>query len=88
VSQRVGRREPILLVLMVIPVVALTIDRTLFLLQKSLFPYQYTSRGVLHHVWRGLMNVLEGFKFLFVSARPLDPAQQAALAAAKKPGTR
>jgi NitT/TauT family transport system permease protein len=88
ISQRVGRREPILLVLMVIPVVALAIDRTLFLLQKSLFPYQYTSRGLLHHAWRGLMNLLESFKFLFVSSRPLEPAQKAALAAAKEPRTR
>jgi NitT/TauT family transport system permease protein len=82
-AMRTGRQEPIWLVLFVIPAVALTIDRILYMLQKSLFPYQYTSRGVLHHVWRGLMHVLESFKFLFVSARPLDAAQQAALAKAK-----
>jgi ABC-type nitrate/sulfonate/bicarbonate transport system permease component len=83
VAARFGRREPILLVLIVIPAVALAIDRTLYMLQKSLFPYQYASRGVLHHAWRGLMHALEGIKFLFVSSRPLDSAQQAALAAAK-----
>jgi NitT/TauT family transport system permease protein len=85
VANRLGRKEPIWLVLMVIPAVALTIDRTLYMLQKSLFPYQYASRGVLHSAWRGLMQALEGLKYLFVSARPLDPAQQAALTAAKAP---
>jgi hypothetical protein len=83
VANRLGRKEPIWLVLMVIPAVALAIDRTLYMLQKSLFPYQYASRGVLHHAWRGLMHTLEGFKFLFISPRPLDPAQQDALTAAK-----
>jgi NitT/TauT family transport system permease protein len=83
VAGRLGRKEPIWLILFVIPAVALAIDRTLYVVQKSLFPYQYDSRGVLHHVWRALMQTLEGFKSLFVSARPLDPAQQAALAAFK-----
>jgi NitT/TauT family transport system permease protein len=83
ISQRFGRREPILLVLMVIPAVALAIDRTLYMLQRSLFPYQYGSRGLLHHVWRELMHATEGVKSLFISARPLDSAQQAALNAAK-----
>ena len=82
-AQRLGRFEPILLVLIVIPAVALAIDRTLYMLQRSLFPYQYGSQGVLHHAWRGLMHALEGFKFLFISARPLDATQQAALANAK-----
>jgi NitT/TauT family transport system permease protein len=82
-AMRFGRQEPIWLVLFVIPAVALAIDRTLYMLQKSLFPYQYASRGVLHHAWRGLMHALEGFKFLFISSRPLDAAQQAALAKAK-----
>ena len=33
-------------ILMVIPAVALAIDRLLFMIQKSLFPYQYGSDGV------------------------------------------
>jgi NitT/TauT family transport system permease protein len=82
-AMRTGRQEPIWLVLFVIPAVAVTIDRTLYFLQKSLFPYQYASRGWLHYVWRGLMHALESIKFLLVSARPLDAAQQAALAKAK-----
>jgi NitT/TauT family transport system permease protein len=84
VAQRRGHRESILLVLMVIPAVALAIDRVLFMTQKSLFPYQYGSNGVLHHAWRGLMHGIDGLKHVIVSPKPLDPAQRAALAASKK----
>jgi NitT/TauT family transport system permease protein len=56
VARRRGNGEPILLVLMVIPAVALAIDRALFAIQKSLFPYQYGGDGALHNVWRGLMH--------------------------------
>ncbi len=83
VAQRRGHRETILLVLMVIPAVALAIDRMLFMIQKSLFPYQYASGGVLHRVWRGLAHAAEDLKQMIVSPQPLGPAQQAALAAAK-----
>jgi hypothetical protein len=68
---------------MVIPAVALAIDRVLYMIQKSLFPYQYASRGTLHDAWRGLMHALEGVKHKIIRPRPLGPAQQAALAAAK-----
>jgi ABC-type nitrate/sulfonate/bicarbonate transport system permease component len=78
-ANRFGRREPILLVLMVIPAVALGIDRVLYMLQKSLFPYQYASSGLLHDMWRGLMRGAESFKHVFVSPHPLDEAQKAAL---------
>jgi NitT/TauT family transport system permease protein len=84
-SQRLNRKEPIYLLLIVIPAVALAIDRILYATQRSLFPYQYGSLGVLHHAWRGLMHALESLKFLLIPARPLDSAQQAALAAAKAP---
>jgi hypothetical protein len=82
-AQRRGHLEVILLILMVIPAVALIIDRTIFAIQRSLFPYQYGSRGVLHSMWRGLMHAAEGLKHFVFSAQPLDPAQQAALAAAR-----
>jgi NitT/TauT family transport system permease protein len=82
-AQRRGHGETILLILMVIPAVALAIDRVLFMIQKSLFPYQYGSDGVLHNAWRGLMHGLEDLKHLVFSPKPLDPAQRAALAASK-----
>ena len=47
VSQRRGEREPILIVLAVIPLVAYTIDRALWWLQCDLFPHCYGGRGIL-----------------------------------------
>jgi ABC-type nitrate/sulfonate/bicarbonate transport system permease component len=83
VYRRRGIQEPIYLLLIIIPAVALAIDRMLYMMQKSLFPYQYGSRGVLHNVWRGLKYGAERLKYLIVSPQPLDPSQRAALAAAK-----
>ena len=83
IAQRRGHGETILLILMVIPAVALAIDRVLFMIQKSLFPYQYGSDGVLHNVWSGLMHGMEDMKHLIISPKPLDPTQKAALAASK-----
>jgi hypothetical protein len=85
VSRRRGSQEPIYLLLIIIPAVALAIDRLLYMVQRSLFPYQYDSRGVLHNVWRGLMQLGERLKHFFISPQPLDPAQKAALAAARNP---
>jgi NitT/TauT family transport system permease protein len=85
VSQRRGHKEPIYLLLMVIPAVALAIDRTLFMMQRSLFPYQYGSGGLLHNAWRGLMHAAELVKHVFVSPQPLDAGQRAALAASEAP---
>jgi ABC-type nitrate/sulfonate/bicarbonate transport system permease component len=85
VAQRRGRRETILLVLMVIPAVALAIDRLLYMIQKSLFPYQYASSGWLHNAWRGAMHAAEDLKHLVVSPQPLAPAQKAALTRSKSP---
>lgn len=81
ISQRRGHKEPTYLLLMIIPAVALAIDRTLFMMQRSLFPYQYGSGGLLRNVWRGLMRAVESAKHLLVSPQPLDPGQRAALAA-------
>jgi NitT/TauT family transport system permease protein len=87
VSQRRGHKEPIYLLLMVIPAVALAIDRTLFMIQRSLFPYQYGGSGLLHHAWRGLRHVAESMKHLVISPQPLDDSQRAALAASNAPRT-
>jgi NitT/TauT family transport system permease protein len=83
IAQRRGHRETIMLVLIVIPAVALLIDRFLFMVQKSLFPHQYGGAGWLHNLWRGLMHAVEGVKSLFVKPTPLMPEQTAALAAAR-----
>jgi hypothetical protein len=51
-SLRRGPREHILLVLLIIPLVALAIDRVIFWVQKELFPYRYGGAGVLNRLWR------------------------------------
>jgi len=47
VAQRRGYREPILIVLVVIPLVAYAIDRLLWWVQCDLFPHRYGGRGWL-----------------------------------------
>jgi NitT/TauT family transport system permease protein len=64
-SQRRGQREPILLVLMIIPIVALAMDRALFWIQKELFPHRYGGRGVLNRSVRAILHVWEDVKGLF-----------------------
>jgi NitT/TauT family transport system permease protein len=80
VAQRRGHRETIVLVLIVIPAVALAIDRLLYMIQKSLFPHQYGGQGFLHNAWRGFMHFCEDMKHLVVKPAPLAPAQKAVLA--------
>src|SRR3954449_11607711 len=80
IAQRRGHRETILLVLMVIPSVALAIDRFLYKIQKSLFPHQYGGHGLLHNGWRGLMHACEDVKHLVVRPTPLQAGQQAPVA--------
>ncbi len=80
VAQRRGHRETIILVLIVIPAVALAIDRLLFMIQRSLFPHQYGGDGFLHILWRGIMHTCEDVKRWIIAPTPLQPGQQAALA--------
>ena len=47
ISQRRGPREHVLLILLIIPVVALFIDRLFFTVQAELFPYRYGGMGIL-----------------------------------------
>jgi len=56
VSQRRGEREPIMIVLVVIPLVAYAIDRLLWWLQCDLFPHRYGGRGVLPKLLRRILH--------------------------------
>jgi ABC-type nitrate/sulfonate/bicarbonate transport system permease component len=56
VSQRRGEREPILIVLVVIPLIAYAIDRLLWWLQCDLFPHRYGGRGLLPRTIRRLLH--------------------------------
>jgi len=79
VAQRRGHQETIVLVLILIPAVALVIDRIVFMIQRSLFPHQYGGQGVLHDAWRGLMHGAESLKHLVIRPKPLAAAQVALL---------
>jgi NitT/TauT family transport system permease protein len=64
-SDRLGFRTHILLVLMIIPLVALAIDRFLYWVQRQLFPYYYESDGLLHHALVKVLRAWEDFWSLF-----------------------
>jgi hypothetical protein len=56
VSQRRGEREPILIVLVVIPLIAYAIDRALWWLQCDLFPHRHGGRGFVPRFVRSLFH--------------------------------
>jgi NitT/TauT family transport system permease protein len=75
VAQRRGPREHIYLIVLIIPVVALVIDRFLYFLQVQLFPYRYGGYGLLN---RGLRAVLCGWDDLksLIWKKPKPPFDQ------------
>jgi NitT/TauT family transport system permease protein len=70
VSQRIGPREHIILILLIIPVVALVIDRILYWVQRELFPYRYGGAGVFNQLVR---LVLQGWDDLKSRLRKPSP---------------
>jgi len=83
-QSRGGHRTYILLVLMLIPLVALAIDRILFWTQRQLFPYQYGGDGLLRRGLGVLFRAWEDFAAIF--RKPVDVAT-ASLAQAASPKT-
>ncbi|HEX3447683.1 MAG TPA: ABC transporter permease [Isosphaeraceae bacterium] len=84
ISQRRGPREHVFLILLIIPVVALLIDRLFFVIQAELFPYRYGGMGILNrliravlHAWEDLRlavwKALFGPKIKRSHANPADP---------------
>jgi len=59
---RGGHRTYILLILMIIPLVALGIDRLLYAIQRDLFPYQYGGAGHLHRLLKALLCLWDDAK--------------------------
>jgi len=85
-SQRRGPREHVLLILLIIPVVALVIDRLLFLVQAELFPYRYGGMGILHRLVRLVLHAWEDVRLVLwralssllgrrTPANPTDPTK-------------
>lgn len=63
-SQKRGNREHIILVLLIIPLVALGIDRVFFWVQRELFPARYGGAGLLNALVRRLLHGWEWLKGL------------------------
>ncbi len=70
-SQKRGPREHIIVVLLLIPILALAIDRILFWIQRELFPHRYGGIGILNKALRALQHMFESAKFLFF--KPTEP---------------
>ena len=51
-----------MLILLIIPVVALCIDRLFFFVQAELFPYRYGGMGILHRLVRGVLHAWEDLR--------------------------
>jgi ABC-type nitrate/sulfonate/bicarbonate transport system permease component len=66
VFQRRGYREHIYLILLVIPLVALFVDRVLFWIQRELFPHVYGGDGYLHRLFGFLIRCWEDLKQLVI----------------------
>ena len=84
-QSRGGHRTYILLVLMLIPLVALAIDRLLFWVQRQLFPYQYGGDGLLH---RGVRAILRAWEDLAALVRKPTELAAVPMAQGEGPATR
>jgi NitT/TauT family transport system permease protein len=72
--QRVGPRENIYLIILVIPLVALVIDQILYWIQRQLFPHVYGGDGILRDLLRFLLNMWEDLKGMIFGSRANLPA--------------
>jgi len=77
VSQRIGPRAHIYLIILIIPVVAFLIDRVLFAIQKGLFPHKYGGNGWLLGIFRLFVNGWGDVKSKVI--RPSAPFDQLTL---------
>ncbi|MDZ4818096.1 MAG: ABC transporter permease, partial [Planctomycetota bacterium] len=71
-SQKRGLREPIYLILILIPIVALTIDRLFYWIQRQLFPFQYGGDGILRALLRAISHGLEDLRGLIFRPASVD----------------
>jgi NitT/TauT family transport system permease protein len=83
-AQRLGKPEYIILVLMIIPIIALAIDRILFWAQRELFPHQFGGSGVLRKLVRGVAHGWEDLKALVVTPRRYADAVASVEASSRK----
>lgn len=70
--QRLGLREHIYLIILIIPLVALVVDRMLFWVQRQLFPHVYGGDGLLQRVVRAAIHAWDDLKRMVY--KPAIPA--------------
>jgi hypothetical protein len=75
ISMRRGPREHVFLVLLIIPIVALGMDRILYWVQRELFPHRFGGMGILNQALRFVFHCWEDLKCLVFrrSSRFPDP---------------
>ncbi len=83
-SQREGPRAHIYLIILIIPVVALVIDRFLYWIQRELFPHRYGGTGVLNRALRLVIHQWDDLKRLAFKPRPPFDALRANTESAKE----
>ena len=76
-SQRRGPREHIYLIVLIIPVIALIVDRFLYWIQRELFPHRYGGFGLLNHLVRRTLHAWDDFKQLFRSKPAVEQTEGA-----------
>lgn len=82
-SQRRGPREHIFLIVLIIPVVALILDRVFYWVQRQLFPHRYGGAGLLNRGLRLFLDLWDDLKSLIRKPRP--PFDQLVPTADNKP---
>jgi NitT/TauT family transport system permease protein len=70
VAQRRGPREHIYLIILIIPIIALVIDRCLYWIQVQLCPYRYGGYGLLNRGLRTLLHGWDDLKSLIWKPKP------------------
>ena len=70
ISQRIGPRAHIYLIILIIPIVAFLIDRALFAVQKGLFPHRYGGNGWLLNIVRSVAHAIGDVKSKFFAPKP------------------
>src|SRR5262249_24803256 len=61
-SERRGLRADIILILLIIPVLALRIDRAMYWVQRELFPHRYGGTGILNQAVGAVLHVWDDLK--------------------------
>jgi NitT/TauT family transport system permease protein len=69
ISQRRGLYAHVWLILLIIPIVALLMDRALYWIQRELFPHRYGGRGLLNRALRKAIHGWEELKALMWQTR-------------------